>query len=596
MDKKPYAFSPLKSKIIKYNFIGFDVETYKYKGQQVFYFGGIYYYDKQGNEQYKVYFDKIEFVKELLSPKYCKYIIVATNLSFDFTAVFEDTEYFNEIQTIYRGSDLLLCNYNIPSKKREKIKFLDTMNYAPFSVEKMGKILGNEKLEKPEYMGKRKCKTQDELNYFIEYNKQDCKITCDFMYFLQNGVNKLGGALKNTIASTSLDTYRRGYQINTWRKEQDVLNDKNIKKFIRSAYYGGRTEVYSRGKYKNLNYYDINSLYPSQMLKSLPLPQSAIYPHKKCVSNIEKYMGVSNVKVKVPSHINKPPLPYRTEKGKLIFPTGVFTGSFNHNELYNAILEGCEVIEINQQLIYRKSFKPFKSFINTLYNQRLKQKSNNDPNEIVTKLLMNSLYGKFGQSKKQKCEITDLRFLSPEKKTNALLFDEGDIKGDKMINISEEEYDGVFSFPIISSYITSYARIEMYKYLKQYNVIYTDTDSIVTSEYIEDSKKLGEMKLESKIIEGEFYKPKMYKIVTEEEETNIKVKGVNKCSEDEFEDIKKGKIVKKEKLSKIRESVRRGFGSRTHITVPKLLNLEDDKRVWNKLNSTPIHIEDINNG
>jgi len=594
MNKKPFAFSPLKSKIKKYNFIGFDVETYKYKGQQVFYFGGIYYYDCKGNEQYKVYFDKIEFAKELLSPKYSKYIITATNLSFDFTAVFEDTHYFNEIQTIYRGSDLLLCNYNIPTKKREKIKFIDSMNYAPFSVEVMGKILKNPKLEKPEYMGKRKSKTQDELDYFIEYNKQDCKITCDFMYFLQNGVNKLGGTLKNTIASTSLDTYRRSYQLNTWRKEQDVLNDKNIKKFIRSGYYGGRTEVYRRGKYKNLNYYDINSLYPSQMLKSLPLPQSAIYPNKKCVSNIEKFMGVSNVKVKVPSHINKPPLPYRTDKGKLIFPTGVFTGSFNHNELYNAILEGCEVIEINQQLIYRKSFKPFKSFINTLYNQRLEQKSNNDPNEIVTKLLMNSLYGKFGQSKKQKCEITDLRFLTPEKKANALLFDEGDIKGDKMINISEEEYDGVFSFPIISSYITSYARIEMYKYLKQYDVIYTDTDSIVTSEYIEESTELGKMKLESKIIEGEFYKPKMYKIVTEEE-TNIKVKGVNKCSISEFEKIKKGKEINKEKLSKIRESVRRGIGSRTHILVPKLLNLQDDKRVWHDLNSSPIHIEVINN-
>jgi hypothetical protein len=56
------------------------------------------------------------------------------------------------------------------------------------------------------------------------------------------------------------------------------------------------------------------------------------------------------------------------------------------------------------------------------------------------------------------------------------------------------------SFPILSSYVTSYAMIEMYKnYLSKYKPIYTDTDSFITTTELNNGLvglDLGQVKLE----------------------------------------------------------------------------------------------------
>ena len=67
----------------------------------------------------------------------------------------------------------------------------------------------------------------------------------------------------------------------------------------------------------------------------------------------------------------------------------------------------------------------------------------------------------------------------------------------------------------VASAITSYARIHMQQYLqnKDYNVYYTDTDSIVTDRPIDSThigKALGQMKLEYQISKGIFLAPKVY--------------------------------------------------------------------------------------
>lgn len=581
--------TPLKSKYKTFDFVGFDVETYNKNGVQSFYFGGIYYYNK-GKEVYKVYFERQELINELLRLKYKGKYIVATNLSFDYSTLFYGTKQWNDINLIWRGSDLLMATYKLKNKHGQ-IRFIDTMNYVGFGVKKLGEIIGEHKLKSPSYMGQRKARTKEEIDYFIKYNKQDCKISCDFMYFLQNGVNEIGGELKITIASTSLDTYRRAFQKRKWIQESFQLKDDTIRDFIQKGYYGGRTEVYTRGKHYNMNYYDINSLYPSMMLKSLPNPNSIKEVHHLHEDNILYNEGVSDVIIQTPKTMRYPILPIKDKQsGKLIFPLGTFRGVYNHNELRYAIQKGYKINKIYKQYIYTSTFKPFKKFIKNLYNKRLDYKNKNSPMELVQKLLMNSLYGKFAQNKRQKVELTNLELVSQEEKERLLLYTDGDLKDNYHIEIKEEQFNGSFVFPILSSYITSLARITMHQYIEKYNAVYCDTDSIVTSQELPNSKELGKMKLESKLPECEFIKPKMYKMKFEGGEEVIKMKGINRAIEQDFINAKEEKTIYKEKLSKVRESIRRGFEPNTKMKIPKKLSLQDDKRIWSNNESKPIKI------
>jgi hypothetical protein len=272
-------------------------------------------------------------------------------LSFDLTTLFYNTKYWNDLRILERGSSIIYAEYSFKnSDKKGKIKFIDTMNYAPFSVEKLGKIINVQKQIKPDFLGE-KPKNEEEKAYLEFYNKYDCMISCKFMYFLQEGiVTDGGGNLKITIASTSFDIWRRNFQPITLIKESYVLNEPKIKDFIFSAYYGGRTEVFKRGEFKNVTYYDINSLYPSVMRLPFPVPQSVKEVQNLSIGNIVNYMGVTDCIVFCPE-IKKPFLPHKDEKTKkLIFPTGTFKGIWNNCELQKAIKIGYKIIKINRSL------------------------------------------------------------------------------------------------------------------------------------------------------------------------------------------------------------------------------------------------------
>lgn len=578
---------PLNSDIKKFDFVGFDVETYDIKGVQSFYFGSIYYYDEEGKEVFETYFDRELLISRILTPYFKSKYIVATNLAFDYSSLFYGTRHWNDLLLIWRGSDLITVKYKLPNKKGS-VNFIDTFNYVGFSVAKLGEIIGTNKGVQPNYIGKRKSETRKELNDFIAYNKLDCKISCDFMYFLQKGINGIGGQLKLTIASSSLDTWRRSFMVGNITKEQYTLNNKDIKTFIHKGYYGGRTEVFKKGVLKNMKYYDINSLYPSQMLKQLPNPNSVFIPKSFKTDNIIKYMGVTECLVKS-NDSEYPILPYKSkETKKLIFPKGVFRGVWNHNELNYAISKGYRIIKIYNQLCYKYTFTPFKNYIISLYNQRLEYKKEFNPMELVTKLCMNSLYGKFAQHERTNTKITDLDTLSQKDKVKALLYDEGDIKDNFLVQTNKEEFDGIFSFPVLSSYISSYARIEIHKYIEKYNAVYCDTDSIVTKETLPTSSKLGDMKLEANLLKCEFIKPKLYYMMEEDGKEVIKMKGVNRANINDFNSMKKGKLIKKTKFSKIKESINRRIKPNTIIKIHKNINMDDDKRVWVNNSSTPI--------
>jgi hypothetical protein len=86
---------------------------------------------------------------------------------------------------------------------------------------------------------------------------------------------------------------------------------------------------------------------------------------------------------------------------------------------------------------------------------------------------------------------------------------------------------------IIASAITSYARIHMsqFKNNSEFNLYYSDTDSAFLNKPLPKSMIsntiLGKMKLENIIDNAIFLAPKVYCLVTKDNKTIYKVKGLN---------------------------------------------------------------------
>ena len=560
---------PLFSKHLKVrNIVSIDVETYGVEND--FYLGGVY-----SDNGFELFTEKELLQEELLQRKYVGDVyIVATNLGFDFTAIYYGSKHWEKFKIIMVGSRMVEVVYE---HQRGKIVFIDSLNYAQFSVKVMGEILGIPKLEAPSCLGKIP-KNKKEFNELAIYNKRDCEVTYKFVKFLQEGFNKLGGTMKITVASTAMDTFRRKYLRFPLKKEVARLEKPHLRELMFKGYYGGRTEVFKRGKISNMKMYDINSLYPSVMLNDFPNPNYARHqyqPHK----NILQFEGMSDVLLT--THDNYYPyLPVRKEK--LLFPNGTIRGVYTHTALRKAIEQGYNVKKIYESLYYKKTFYPFKDYVTDLYDLRLKYKKEKSPMEIVVKLLLNSLYGKFAQRKMNDIEFFDLNTASDDfldafhndEELQAVM-----TKDNKGFITTDRQCNQAFVFPMLSAYTTSYAQDRLFYFMEKYKAHYTDTDSIVTNKTMPESNKLGDMKVEYDINKGILVKPKMYMFETPNK-IIVKMKGLPRATKEQFKDILLGNKVRYTKFSKLKESVRRNMKPNTIYEMEKSVSLEDNKREW----------------
>lgn len=590
-------------------FVGFDIETYGKENK--FYMGGVYS-DKYG---YIAFYDKEKmmkwFLKEARKNKTLQ--VVATNLLFDFAGSFLNTPYWNDFDVMIKQGKLLCAS---KKTKNYVLEFRDTLNYGPLSVAVMGDILNIPKLKTPKCILNdnlgfaRLPKTDEEKEELEIYNKRDCEITFKFMKFLQEGFTKYGGKTKLTSASTSMDIFRRKH-LKKWIFKEDLIlkrdPENTIHKEIFESYYGGRTETFKRGLVKNLNVYDINSMYPHAMLNEFPHPQSVKLIKDSNTSYLE-YKGVSKVDIES-SDLYFPLLPFRKLNNtghpeKLLFPKGKLKGQvYTHLELKKALELGYNITKFYYSIIYTRSIKPFESYVLELYKDKLKYTEAKSPMKHITKLLMNSLYGRFGMKKIQETLIKDIRHLTREERQE---LKDLDIHPSGFITSYKEK--SVYKpsiVPIWVAYITAYSRVGneegrngLYYYLSKYKGMYCDTDSIATKKTMPESNKLGGMKLEYNVKTAMLVKPKMYmyELNEKDEETGenkfrISLKGVPTRTQSVFNDILAGKKIYYDKFTKLKEGIKRNIPVNSVRNVFKLVDLEDTKRKW--LNSfNPQELED----
>lgn len=195
----------------------------------------------------------------------------------------------------------------------------------------------------------------------------------------------------------------------------------------------------------------------------------------------------------------------------------------------------------------------FKEYVDFLYN--LKSNSiSNSPDYIISKLLLNSLYGRFGMNPQVENHVIidsnkTIKIIDKYQVTNIIKFNNGKElvsffynNNDIIQNTKSNQLNISVS---ISSAITAYSRIYMsfFKYFYSKHLYYSDTDSLyldipLDNKYI--GKELGKLKLEHIFKEAIFLAPKVYGgITTTEHKEIIKIKGVqSKYNIIKFENLK----------------------------------------------------------
>lgn len=580
------VFKPTKQQKFNKSIVGFDIETTGKKNK--FYMASLVG-EINGRYQELVFYDTDKLIQFFKQGHLKDSIIVATNLSFDFFGLFNNKDDIDDFSFVFRGSNLLLAKTYIYNSKfnlksnhhKTSLRFIDTMNFCPFSVKDLGKIIKFPKLKKPKCLG-RKPRSKKELKELEKYNIRDSAISYKFLRFLFSGFVDLGATPKITVASTSMSCFK-----NKYLKDVYFRHNKETLLELFEGYYGGRTEIFKRGYIKNFNYYDINSLYPSVMEKhEYPNPNTHKVSNNPKIILIKKYHGVSDVMITCPKSLKIPLLPYRHDN-KLIFPTGKFRGWYSHIELREALKLGYKIKRIYKTHYYTGVCRPFKDYVNDLYKLRLKYKSNNNPMQLVVKLLLNSLYGKFGQKFIGKDDLIPIKQLNAQQITD-ILASGGEILGNKFVRVKKDVPPSSFCIPIWSLHVTAYGRLELYKYLSKYQkeLIYCDTDSITLKSEIPESMSLGDISREYILHEAIFVKPKFYCIKGLDEKGKPKdfsrIKGVSgRMKLKEFKKVIDDPKVYYKKFTKLRESLRRHNLDVNEIQdVKKVLNLEDNKRDW----------------
>lgn len=177
----------------------------------------------------------------------------------------------------------------------------------------------------------------------------------------------------------------------------------------------------------------------------------------------------------------------------------------------------------------------FIDYVDYLYNWKANNLKNS-PKYIISKLLLNSLYGRFGMNQEMNQHIIT------NNKNSLNYYKEFDVlnviplnNGNELISyvdksLDKNDIDPILNISVpIAAAITSYSRVFMYdfKNLKNNTVYYTDTDSIALDKPLDDKfvgTELGKMKLEYTSKKSIFLAPKVYGSLTDQGEF-IKIKG-----------------------------------------------------------------------
>lgn len=317
----------------------------------------------------------------------------------------------------------------------------------------------------------------------------------------------------------------------------------------RSGYYGGWCNAFYLGEVKEpVCVLDVKAFYPSLMGAHLFPSKARFGVEKMTVSNLRENLARYGVIARVRIHSENEVYPVRADN-QTRYCTGDFWTTLAGPELTYAA-DRDQIVEVRDSVIYDLD-NLFESFVDRLWTVRKGLERSGDVAwRQVTKLVMNSLYGKFAQVQRgwdwASDEVCQDIFGLPGFRAGQLpeserpkhiprwgswyLFDGADQPLRKFRSIAgdiQEYYRGgehPDSFVAIPAYVTSYGRVYLRNLLAMCppeSVYYMDTDSIHCSmECYEHLKSLGmvadhhlgKLSLKEKASSARYWNQKVYRL------------------------------------------------------------------------------------
>lgn len=392
-------------------------------------------------------------------------------------------EYTDDLPHVNKGFSVLIGEmgefYSIDIKfsSGRNVHLHDSLKLLPFKVSKIAKDFGLPILKLDlDY------ESYEITEKAIEYISHDVRIVAMALKQIkEEGMNKM------TTAGCAYSQYMGMISTDFSTKAFPLLEDDFLEEW-RNAYRGGRSQVnpYYQGKIlNNVKRYDINSMYPAIMYYD-ELPYGQPIPIDKMGSaNFELYKLDIMFSLKdghLPTLLKKCGL-YSLDDTYYIETDGVETIWISNID-YELLLRHYDIWYLNIQKMYgfRTTNLMFKGYVNKWYSKKSVDKG---AKRVVDKLMLNSLYGKFGSKNKGYHKIPYLN-------------EEGIVK----FNHSPIEDMKKYYLPLAIA-ITSYAHKRIDDGIIEAgieNFVYCDTDSIHTlgnlPSRMVDNEELGKFKLE----------------------------------------------------------------------------------------------------
>jgi hypothetical protein len=360
--------------------------------------------------------------------------------------------------------------------EKKSIVFVDSMNYFRESLAATGQRIGLPKLT----IDFETCSD----SYLQTYCHRDVEIELEnfkqFIRFLeQNHVSRLC----YTIGSTAMAAYLFGH----YAKKIYIHNNKEAVDLERDSYRGGRCECFYLGGLTDGPYYilDVNSLYPFVMFNSLYPCKYQKTEHQVSPQDMQEALRNFSAVAEVLIDTDEPA--YGVRRERLFFPIGKFWTTLTTPELQYALDRG-HLVKTGRVVFYEQT-DLFSSYVSRFYKLRQEFRSAGvAAYEELCKLLLNTLYGKFGQKAEDWVKIGD----APDEPDRVeLLFM---VKGRRVTQIRyllgevfelTGHSEAFNSFPAIASHVTAFGRMYLYELMKQAgqgNYFYCDTDSLIVNE------------------------------------------------------------------------------------------------------------------
>lgn len=496
-------------------------------------------------ENYKLFYDVKSFLKHVLKKKYDGYRIYAhSGGKYDFLFLLEELVKY-KIRLIENGGRIISIYVD---GENYSLSFCDSYAILPSSLKDLTISFDVEHKKKEfKFANNRKLEVNEKLLSYLENDVLGLYEVLTKFYSSEFIVNP-----KLTIASQALDTFQNKFL------ESDLVpfKSKDELVFRKFFYSGGRVEAY-KGKGENLKVYDINSLFPYAMTYEMP------------VGNYEKVrfwnrdkIGFYKINVKHDTNFYIPPF---LMKKSPVLKNNAYVNAKGYFYVSSEWLKFFKEIGIKFEIEWGWEFKRkeylFNDYVSYFYDIKNKHSDKRDSIYYISKLFLNSLYGKLAQERVRN-SVESILNINIHK-------DKFDILNVESLNyglvLVKRKSKSRFILPYLAGYITDIARLHHYKYMfeKQEEIYYCDTDSLITTADYPVSEKLGDFKLEGSGFKGVFLGNKTYALRNDKYEY-VKFKGFDSenLTFDEMVEALHGKPVKqeKERMLSFRESLRRKNG------------------------------------